>query len=219
MSTSSLFVIPIVRRGVRVVVFAASIAVVVNLDALNFVAFHDSGQHGVGLDKELVVVGSLVGTFGDSLKIVEIELPLKAAKATHAKVVGHNVLDKLAGLVNGKGSSVGQKGGNLPASFSKLQVLEDAMQFLREGARTSLALALLWQWGATRKCRSRGGECWLLLLVVRTQEDGEAFERTRGLRLLLMAEECVWSTSQQGAVLTQGGCSNILECLKLSPLH
>ena len=109
-------------------------AVIVHLDSLDFVSLHKCRQHGVGLDKELVVVRALVGTFGDSGKVVEIQLSLKAREATHAKVVGHDVLDKLARLVNGKRPTVGQKGSNVLASFSKLQVLENPVQLLRKGA-------------------------------------------------------------------------------------
>ena len=77
------------------------------LDALDLVALHHGGQNGTILRKEFVIVAALVGSFGDALEIVEIQLTLKRTEATHTKVLGHDVLDKVTGLVDRKGPAVG----------------------------------------------------------------------------------------------------------------
>lgn len=74
--------------------------------ALELAPLDPCTQHGVTSHEQLVIVGVAFRPFRDSLEVIQIQLPLKAAKVAHLKILGHDVLGELLGLVDTKGPTM-----------------------------------------------------------------------------------------------------------------
>jgi len=87
-----------------------------DLDAMNVV----DNQVGLASQKVFVIVGAAIRSLGDSLKAIEIELPLKRGQLVHLlKVLGQHVFCKHLGFVNHKAAAVGLPGDNRRGSWAR----------------------------------------------------------------------------------------------------
>jgi len=88
------------------------------------VPLHEFTHIRLTSDKQLVVIATLVGSCGYPLKLIQIQLSLKASVACHAEVLGKNELGKFLRSEYHKGLSMRKEGSQLLAFRELLQVHE-----------------------------------------------------------------------------------------------
>lgn len=98
----------------------------------DLIANHFGTQDSVSLNKEGMKVGSLMGTIVNSMKVIQIELSLKTRQSLHFKVLGNALLDKEFWVVNHKGPSFVNKGGNVLSALV-FHISQHLMKLLWKG--------------------------------------------------------------------------------------
>jgi hypothetical protein len=78
-----------------------------------------------------VEIGSLVGPVAQSRKAIEVELSLERGVLGLIKVVVHDLINELLGLVNHEGSAVGLPGHNTMLAFL-VPIIEHIMELPRK---------------------------------------------------------------------------------------
>ena len=73
-----------------------------------------------------MVVSSTVRALGEALEAVEVELALEAGELGLLEVLGHDVIDKLLGLVHDKGTTVWLPGNDTGQTI-RLNLVEESV--------------------------------------------------------------------------------------------
>ena len=102
-------------------------------------ALHEGCQSWSGLDKHLVVVATLVWPLRNALKAIEVQLSLETAEASHAKVLGHNLVREVLGIVDMKGESTGNERGNI-GLIGLLEIFQHLVKLAWKGTRVFAVL-------------------------------------------------------------------------------
>ena len=82
-------------------------------ETFDFGPLHSGRQQGLATDKERVEVGPTIRSIGNSCKVVQVELPLKAGKGSHFEILRHDRTGKFFGTMNGKSLAVLEETGNI----------------------------------------------------------------------------------------------------------
>ena len=105
-----------------------------DLCSFDLLAYHPSTQIAFASHKELVEVRSFVPAVAKAGESIEIELALEGCQLGLTKVLGHNVVDKLLGLVYDKASSVWLPRDDMLVAIRR-EVVQELMQLNRERSR------------------------------------------------------------------------------------
>ena len=79
------------------------------------------------------------------VKVIQIQLPLKAAEGGHFEILGNAFADKEFGIVNHKGASLVDKGSNALSALV-FEVAQHLMELLGKGTGPSPFLGLIRWW-------------------------------------------------------------------------